>query len=95
MFRSSMFVLLAAAGLLAQSPVAYAKAPSLTELLEKAIYTEETVGDLDSAIKLYEQVAAKHDQNAEASGSGSVTSRHGTSQTRRSCRSVGSVSDSG
>ena len=31
----------------------------LNELLEKAIFTEETVGDLDGAIKLYEEIVAR------------------------------------
>ncbi|MBC8350827.1 MAG: PDZ domain-containing protein [Planctomycetes bacterium] len=39
--------------------------PTLSELLEKAIYTEQTVGDLDAAVNLYEQIAAKHELNAE------------------------------
>ena len=34
-------------------------APSPSELLEKAIYTEETVGDLDAAVKLYEKTIAE------------------------------------
>ena len=32
--------------------------PSAAVLLEKAIYTEETVGDLDAAIKLYRQIVS-------------------------------------
>ncbi|QEG36496.1 DUF3108 domain-containing protein [Bythopirellula goksoeyrii] len=36
-----------------------ANAATASELLEKAIYTEETVGDLDQAIKVYEQVVAE------------------------------------
>src|SRR5690349_21745973 len=42
------------AAVLAASPAA--RAATAGELLEKAIYAEETVGDLDQAIKLYEQV---------------------------------------
>lgn len=34
-------------------------AATASELLEKAIYTEETVGDLDKAIKVYEQVVTE------------------------------------
>ena len=41
---------LAATAALAESPSA---------LLEKAIYTEETVGDLDAAAKLYEKAVAE------------------------------------
>ena len=37
--------------------VGLAESPSA--LLEKAIYTEETVGDLDAAIKLYEKAVAE------------------------------------
>ncbi len=36
-----------------------ARAATAAELLEKAIYTEETVGDLDQAIELYEEVIAQ------------------------------------
>ena len=43
--------------LLAAAGPAAAATPS--ELLQKAIYTEETVGDVDAAIKLYEQVVAE------------------------------------
>lgn len=35
------------------------QAATASELLEKAIYAEETAGDLDGAIKLYEQVIAE------------------------------------
>lgn len=34
-------------------------AADIAELMEKAIYTEESVGDLDEAIKVYEQVLAE------------------------------------
>ncbi len=40
-------------------PAAIATAATPGELLEKAIYTEETVGDLDKAIELYEKVIAE------------------------------------
>jgi hypothetical protein len=45
-----------------------ASAASAGELLEKAIYTEETVGNVDDAMKLYEQVIAegKASQHAAA-----------------------------
>ena len=33
--------------------------PTTAELLEKGIYTEETIGDLESAIQIYEQVIQK------------------------------------
>ena len=36
-----------------------AAAENISELLEKAIYTEETVGDLDEAIRVYEKVVAE------------------------------------
>ena len=38
--------------------VPYVAAATASELLEKAIYTEETVGNVDEAMKLYEQVIA-------------------------------------
>jgi WD40 repeat protein len=47
---------LAAAALL---PLAAPAAESPSVLLQKAIYAEETEGNLDSAIKLYEQIAAE------------------------------------
>ena len=36
-----------------------AASPSIPELLEKAIFTEETVGDLDAAIAMYRQILAQ------------------------------------
>lgn len=39
--------------------LAGAAEPTPGELLQKAIYTEETVGDIDAAMKLYEQVIAE------------------------------------
>ena len=36
----------------------YGWAESNTVLLEKGIYTEQTLGDLDEAIKIYEQIVA-------------------------------------
>ena len=50
--------------LAAVAGTALSAAPS--ELLEKAIYTEETVGNLDEAIKLYEQVIAEAQAGQEA-----------------------------
>ena len=38
-----------------------AKVAPLPELLEQAIFTEETVGDLDAAMELYEQIVARTD----------------------------------
>ncbi len=52
-----VWLLLAAAILVVLAEPAVAATPS--ELLQKAIYTEETVGDLDAAMKLYEQVIAE------------------------------------
>jgi len=45
-----------------------ATAATVSELLEKAIYTEETVGDLDKAIQTYEKVVVegKDAQNVAA-----------------------------
>ena len=39
------------------------RAQSVSELLEKGIFAEETVGDLDAAIKIYEQIAAGAEKN--------------------------------
>lgn len=50
-----------AAVLLAAGPGAAAQPAS--QLLEKGIYTEETVGDLDGAIKIYKQVLAEAKAN--------------------------------
>ena len=52
-------LLLTAAILLAVPiPAAPGGSPAPSDLLQKAIYAEETVGNLDEAIKLYEQVVA-------------------------------------
>ena len=48
-----------AAGLSSGQQVA--KVAPLPELLEQAIFTEETVGDLDTAMELYEQIVARTD----------------------------------
>jgi hypothetical protein len=50
-------IVLAVAVAMAGESVASAASPR--EMLEKAIYTEETVGNVDEAIKLYEQVIAE------------------------------------
>jgi hypothetical protein len=57
LFSSSVFLPLVVLLLAAMSPPA--QGATAGELLEKAIYAEETVGDLDEAIKLYEQVIAE------------------------------------
>ena len=43
-----------------------AAAATPSEILQKAIYTEETVGNLDEAMKLYEQVIAEGNAGEEA-----------------------------
>ncbi|MEE9269625.1 MAG: hypothetical protein V3V49_05120, partial [Candidatus Krumholzibacteria bacterium] len=40
-----------------------APAQSASDLLEKGIFTEETVGDLDAAIKIYEKIVAEGDSH--------------------------------
>jgi hypothetical protein len=40
-----------------------ASAQSTSELLEKGIYTEETVGDLDAAIEIYQRIVAQSQAN--------------------------------
>jgi tetratricopeptide (TPR) repeat protein len=57
LFSSSVFLPLVVLLLAAMS--AAAQGATAGELLEKAIYAEETVGNLDEAIKLYEQVIAE------------------------------------
>ena len=61
---SGVWLLLAAATLVVLTGPAAAATPG--ELLQKAIYTEETVGDLDAAMKLYEQVIAEGKSAHEA-----------------------------
>ena len=46
------------AGALGQSPTTAPPSPAL--LLEKGIYTEETLGDLDAAIVIYRQVVEQN-----------------------------------
>lgn len=43
-----------------------ANAQTVSELLEKAIYTEETVGDLDAAIEAYKKVVADSQDSIQA-----------------------------
>ena len=43
-----------------------ATAATASELLEKAIYTEETVGDLEEAIQIYEKVLAESKESINA-----------------------------
>ncbi|HEX9782391.1 MAG TPA: tetratricopeptide repeat protein [Opitutaceae bacterium] len=52
-------------GLLAAAPAAWAVDPTLAEMLELGIYSEETKGDLDAAMRLYEQIVAEADANHE------------------------------
>ena len=40
--------------------------PNPAQVLEKAIYTEQTVGDLDTAVRLYQSIAAKGKTNGDA-----------------------------
>ncbi len=55
--------LIAACVALALGLWSFAAAESASVLLEKGIYYEETVGDLDAAIKIYEQIAADAEAN--------------------------------
>lgn len=64
MIRQGNLKLLTLIGLVVVlAPAGSARAESASVLLEKAIYTEETVGDLDAAIELYEKTI----EEAEAS----------------------------
>jgi len=56
MYRTMAFVGVATAAI---TMAAAARAESPSELLEKGIYTEETAGDLDGAIAIYEKVVAE------------------------------------
>ncbi len=56
LYRTVVFVGVVAASLAMGSA---ARAASAAELLEKGIYTEETAGDLDKAISIYEKVIAE------------------------------------
>jgi hypothetical protein len=56
MYRAMLFAVVLA-GAMATGPVMLAS--SASELLEKGIYTEETVGNLDEAISIYEKVVAE------------------------------------
>jgi hypothetical protein len=59
-----LLILLAQVGmLLAAAPTVAATA---SDLLQKAIYEEETIGNLDEAMKLYEQVIAEGEAGQEA-----------------------------
>ena len=51
------------AGVVLAALGAVSEAQSVSELLEKGIYTEETVGDLDAAIKIYEKIVAEDQAN--------------------------------
>ena len=61
MLRCKSLILVVAVTVLASSPSA--RAQSASELLEKGIFTEETVGDLDAAIKIYEKIVAEAVKN--------------------------------
>ena len=56
MYRSIAFASVLLAGM---AMATAARADSTSELLEKGIYTEETAGDLDKAITIYEKVVAE------------------------------------
>lgn len=60
-------LLIIAAGVAASLASASAAGATAAELLEKGIYTEETVGDLDEAIEVYEKVIAEGKSARKAS----------------------------
>ena len=70
MCKRSVFAATSGLLVLVAMTIAWATGPaaaaSPSELLQKAIYTEETVGDLDEAMKLYEQVIAEGKAGQEA-----------------------------
>jgi hypothetical protein len=55
-FRSSIITLLLVSGLLASTALAQTKSPGL--LLQEGLYAEQTEGNLDKAIEIYQQVIA-------------------------------------
>ena len=55
-FKNTIIILLLAVGLLV--PIAQAKSPSL--LLQEGLYAEETEGNLEKAISLYEKVLEQY-----------------------------------
>ncbi len=57
--RPLYWILLIPAGLVLQLGSFVVAAEPLTVLLEKGIYAEETLGDLDEAIRIYGQISAK------------------------------------
>ena len=66
--KTKNLILIATVGLLNLNAVQAAQLPkrrpaetvqSASDLLEEGIFTEETVGDLDAAIKIYEQIVAQ------------------------------------
>src|SRR3972149_3210728 len=70
MCKRSVFAATSGLLVLVAMTIAWATGPAAaatpSELLEKAIYTEETVGNLDEAMKLYEQVIAEGKAGQEA-----------------------------
>jgi hypothetical protein len=63
MKRTCLHAILAASLLALQIPAGAAAPPSPAELLEKGIYSEETKGDVDAAISIYEQLVAQAKAN--------------------------------
>ena len=61
MLRYKSLIFAVAISVMASGSPAHAQ--SMSEMLEKGIFTEETVGDLDAAIKIYESIAARAEQN--------------------------------
>src|SRR5687768_5277870 len=56
--RGSMRTRIVAAMLLITALAVASEAQSFSQLLQQAIYTQDTVGDLDTAIKLYQQIVS-------------------------------------
>src|SRR6476619_2343716 len=57
--HGSFTALMVAAAIAIHAPFISAASASPSELLEKGIYSEETKGDLDAAITIYQQVVAE------------------------------------
>jgi hypothetical protein len=63
MLKLAILPMLAGLVLVGLSP---ARAESPSELLEKGIYTEQTVGDLDAAMAIYKKIVAQEKENRPA-----------------------------
>ena len=83
-WAKAILALLSLAILTTAAPLARGDSPS--ETLEKAIYSEETKGDLDAAMALYQQVIEQAKTSQAAGGAGAVPPGHLSVQKTKLCR---------